>query len=450
MSFCEACFEKLQEIDRLKTENEYLRSKLQNQVRNAKEKPFGINTPSAKKNFKPNSDAKKAKRKGGAKNGHTGHGRCCDGVPDEIINIPAPEHCPDCGQPAINYGERERTVKDMPKLEVKIVRYVQQRNYCPHCQKIVTDKNVPVLPHSMLGNELLTHVAVQHYLYGVSLGRLAAQLGINIGTLVGSLHRLRELFKPVLSKLILDYRQSPVKHADETSWRNNGGNGYAWLFAAKDTALFCLRKTRSGQIAQEVLGNEPLPGVLVVDRYNGYNKAPCEIQYCQAHLLRDVQHLGEEFPEHPEVQRFVQTAATLLGETMRLRSQKISDAEYLIQAKELQSKIEAVMNTFAQHPGVQRIQDIYRKHKKRMYHWTRDRNIPADNNFSERELRPLVIARKVSFGSQSDEGALTRETLLSILHTLYLRGKDVRERFKAVLDNLSSNIRADTYSLLFT
>ncbi|HEX3720826.1 MAG TPA: transposase, partial [Verrucomicrobiae bacterium] len=43
----------------------------------------------------------------------------------------------------------------------------------------------------------------------------------------------------------------------------------------------------------------------MVDRYNGYNRAPCRLQYCHAHLLREVQDLGKEFPEVSEVLRFV-------------------------------------------------------------------------------------------------------------------------------------------------
>ncbi|MFH1562568.1 MAG: transposase [Nitrospirota bacterium] len=34
---------------------------------------------------------------------------------------------------------------------------------------------------------------------------------------------------------------------------------------------------------------------MVVDRYNGYNKVPCEIQYCYAHLLRNVEDLEKQF-----------------------------------------------------------------------------------------------------------------------------------------------------------
>jgi len=283
----------------------------------------------------------------------------------------------------------------------------------------------------------------------VPLGRLESQLGVGIGTLIGSLHRLRVVLKPVMERLLEAYRQAPVKHADETSWRNNGHNGYAWLFACKDIALFRLRKTRSARVVQEVLGQEALPGVLVVDRYAGYNKAPCALQYCQAHLLRTVQDLGDEFPEQDEVQRFVSTASNLLAGAIHLRTLSLKDKEYLRLAAQLRDKIQQVMGESAQHPGIQKVQDIYREHAPRMYHWAESPSIPADNNFAERELRSLVIARKVSFGSQSDEGALTRETLMSILHTMRLRGIPVGQRLKSTLDRLAAHPQDNPYPLLF-
>lgn len=242
---CEACLQKQQEIDRLKTINENLLAKLYQQKRSIREKPFGSNTPSSKINLKPNTEEERSQKQGGAKVGHQGYGRCCDGIPDEIIDVPAPETCPECGSNLIGHGETTRHVKDLPAIEVKTIRYQIKRGFCPQCQKTVVNKNLPALPNSLLGNQLLAHIVEQHYLYDVSIGQLAEQLNIGKGTLIGSLHRLRKIFKPVLSQLILDWRQSPVKHADETSWRNNGHSGYAWLFASKDIALFYLRKTRS-------------------------------------------------------------------------------------------------------------------------------------------------------------------------------------------------------------
>jgi hypothetical protein len=83
-----------------------------------------------------------------------------------------------------------------------------------------------------------------------------------------------------------------------------------------------------------------------------------------------------------------------------------------------------------------------------LYHWVENRAVPADNNRAERELRPTVIARKVSFGSQSDAGAKTREVLMSVVHTLAKRVGDavsnaitlrklrcVRGAFQGVMDS---------------
>ena len=80
--------------------------------------------------------------------------------------------------------------------------------------------------------------------------------------------------------LIQAYRQAAVKQADETGWRTEGHNGYAWLFCTPDLSLYRFRRTRSGSVAREVFGDQSLPGVLVVDRYNGYNRMPCSLQYC--------------------------------------------------------------------------------------------------------------------------------------------------------------------------
>ena len=76
--------------------------------------------------------------------------------------------------------------------------------------------------------------------------------------------------------------------------------------------------------------------------------------------------------------------------------------------------------------------------------------MPADNNRAERELRPLVIARKISFGSQSENGARTREVLMTVLHTLRKRGGNVTSRFQRSLDALASDSTLTPYHTLFT
>lgn len=60
-----------------------------------------------------------------------------------------------------------------------------------------------------------------------------------------------------------------------------------------------------------------------------------------------------------------------------------------------------------------------------------------------------VIARKTSFGSQTDAGAKTREILMTLVHTLTLRFPDPQAHFKSVLDQLAEDPARDPICLLF-
>jgi transposase len=188
---------------------------------------------------------------------------------------------------------------------------------------------------------------------------------------------------------------------------------------------------------------------LVVDRYHGYNRSPCALQYCYAHLLRDVEDFGKEFPGQSEIQGFVAALAPWLARAMHLRGLKLSAAQFRQQAAQTRAEIQAVTRAPAQHPAIQKIQNLFRVKADRLYHWAKDRAVPADNNRAERELRPLVIARKLSFGSQSEAGARTREALMSVLHTLRKRTEDVTAAFQRALDRLAEDETVDPYKLLF-
>ncbi len=430
---------KQQEIDRLREENVRLKGRLRYQERTAKEGFFGSSTPSSKVPVKPSPPPEQAPRFGGAKPGHVGHGRhtVAAAQADRVEWISAPERCPECGRVLQAKGTKSRTVIDVQPLRRQTVCYQLDQKYCSHCRKLVRPAPPGVLPRALLSNRLLAHVAVQHYVYGVTLGQLEAQLDVGYGTLLGALHQVARLLEPACEQLVQAYRQAPVRHADETGWRTDGHNGYAWLFCTETISIYRFRQTRSGQVAQQVLGAKRLRGVMVVDRYHGYNRAPCALQYCYAHLLRDVQDLEEEFPEQIEIQQFVSAFAPLLARAMQLRSLKLTAQQFGLQAGQTQTEIMALAQAPAQHPAIQKIQNIFRDHPNRLFHWSKSPKIPADNNRAERELRPLVIARKISFGSQSEAGARTRETLMTVLHTLRKRDRNVTAAFEQALNRLS-------------
>lgn len=454
ISYCEGCFEKQQHIDRLEEEVASLRTKLRYRRDKDKEPFFGSSTPSSKLPFKENTPEENRHNKGGSKIGHKGNGRKSisidesDEVIDRFVEI---DTCPDCGS-RLEYKETIlRSIVDVCLNKAKKFVYRCQVKRCPNCKKQLSNKP-PVLARNKYGNNLIANSAIMHYFHGMPLRRLENLWGKEVieGSLIKTFHRLGNLWKPALIRLKEDYRKASVKHADETSWRTDGESGYSWLFCTDKISIFDFKDTRSGKVPKDILGTKKLNGVLVVDRYGAYNKSPCKIQYCYAHLLRRLEDIGKEFPEQKEVQGFVSSLAPLLAEAMHLRSNSIASDKYYKRAKKLKTKIQKIIRAPSEHPGIQNYQDIFRENKHRLYHWARDRDIPADNNRAERELRPTVIARKVSFGSQSEEGAATRSILMSIIHTASkrLKNKSLEEWFAWTLEQFSRNPEVDPISLL--
>ena len=88
--------------------------------------------------------------------------------------------------------------------------------------------------------------------------------------------------------------------------------------------------------------------------------------------------------------------------------------------------------------------------RHRFFQWVDHPEVEAENNLAERRLRPLVVARKVSNGSQSEKGLKTRETLMSIIDTLRLRYDNPVRKLSSVLDVLARNPKADISNLLWS
>ena len=134
---------------------------------------------------------------------------------------------------------------------------------------------------------------------------------------------------------------------------------------------------------------------------------------------------------------------------MHLRGRSLSDEQYYRRATEIKQQMQALAEEAARHLAVRRWQEFLVEQAERLYWWAEDRRVPAENNRAERELRPTVIARKVSFGSQSEAGAHTREVLMSVMQTLRKRVEEPRRKIREVLDRLAADGQSSVVKLLF-
>ncbi|OHD77406.1 MAG: hypothetical protein A2355_03095, partial [Spirochaetes bacterium RIFOXYB1_FULL_32_8] len=342
MKYCEECLSKQQEIDRLKQENEHLKNKLKTQQRKNIEGVFGSSTPSSKIPLKENTKIENPNKNGGKKKGDKGFGRkkATENSADKVEFLyNETEICPECASELEKKGYQDRTVIDSENNRPKEILYKCEKKYCPICNK--TYKAKPkVFDNGLFGNNLISQCCTMHYFHGIPLGRIESIFGkyITSSTLISIFHKIAKILEKAEKYLIEDYRKALVKHADETGWRTDGNSGYAWIFCSNDTTIFQFKNTRGSSVARAIFGEEELFGVLVVDRYAGYNKIKCKIQYCYAHLLRLVEDLGKEFDD-TEVIIFVSQLAFYLSEAMRLKKLDISDEEYYEKAGIIKNEI---------------------------------------------------------------------------------------------------------------
>jgi transposase len=134
---------------------------------------------------------------------------------------------------------------------------------------------------------------------------------------------------------------------------------------------------------------------------------------------------------------------------MQLRKRELSDQEYYEKAAEIKAQIVSLSEKPAKHLGVRKWQDFYVEKAARLYQWSADRRIPAENNYAEREIRKTVIARKISYGSQSEKGAKTREIWTSVLESLKKREDDPRRKLVATLNKLNDDQELNLAQELF-
>lgn len=458
LSFCDECLQKQIKIDRLEEENKLLKAQLRyhrKRLGGQFSEVFGLSTPSSKLSIKENTEATNEQKKGGAPKGKKVPVRALFKAEeaDEVISLRVTEtKCLDCGGQLESLGVEERCVVDALLTEAKRIVYRCQEKQCRCCRKKMSQTPL-TLPRFKYGNSLITNAVISHYVEGIPVHQIARTLGAGVSTggLLRQFHYLAQRWEPAMAQLIKMYQESDVRHADETGWRTDGKNGYAWLFCTETLSIFQFGKTRTSTVPLSILGEKPLSGVLVTDRYAGYNKMPCPLQYCYAHLLRDLQSLETKFPKSKEIKIFVAHLAPLFAEAMALRRTLSDEAPYTERAKKIQEEMIGLCKKQAKAIAIQTFQRLILDNEHRLFHWVSNRNIPPDNNRAERELRPTVIARKNSFGSQSQKGADTRSVLMSVLHTAAKRIDDsttMRRWFLSTLDALARDPSTDLAAFL--
>jgi transposase len=424
-------------------------------TRTALEQPFGLSTPSSKRLVKPNAERpeteeERLRRRGGAKSGHPGHGWKRLGEPEEVVELPDPEACPHCHGELVDppfAADEERDVVVERPVRAHVRRYRLRVRYCPRCGKPVRARAPGVMDGCRYANSVVARAATEFYLHGIPAGVVSRTSEVDKATLLGIFNRVADVLRSAREGLLGKIRSAPFAQGDETGWRTDGDNGWAWVFVSGNVVVFACAGSRGSAVAKEALAG--FDGLYLTDRYRGYAFI-FRRAFCLEHLRRDALKIADENPEDRECLDFANAIVPVLKRVMGLRREFGEDPEaYRREATAAAADLHEIVTRPARHPDVQKLQDVFRDARLQCWQWLVGPQVPAENNRSEREVRPLATARKVSHGSQSERGARTRETFMSVLHTLKACGADPAERLERALDAYAADPGTDVFEALF-
>ena len=241
-----------------------------------------------------------------------------------------------------------------------------------------------------------------------------------MGAIVSAIHQTAQQAQPAVAAMVDCIRASPVVHADETGWRQNGNNGYVWTFSTP-TERYFLRRGRGKAVVDEALG-ESFSGVLVSDFYAAYHHYDGPKQRCWAHLLRDIHDLRALYLKDAPLARWAAPVHRLYEEAKAFSHPQARRRRTAQLA--LERKLLAICQPFLADPLAVPAKLCRRieRHIKELFVFVAEPDVPADNNAAERSLRHLVISRKVSGGTRSEQGTESKMTLASIFGTWRAQG----------------------------
>ena len=342
----------------------------------------------------------------------------------------AMDHCPDCGtQLSGGWTHRTREVIDLPQVPVEVTEHVYMARICPGCRRRClppTQLDGVVMGQQRLGVNVLSLIATLREEARLPIGvirkylRIVHGLHVSKGAIVDAVHRTAQQGQAKVASILAQIRASPVVHADETGWREDGHNGYVWTFSTPDARYF-LRRGRGKAVVDEALGDS-FSGVLVSDFYAAYHHYDGPKQRCWAHLLRDIHDLRARYPDDAPLAQWADAVHQLYRQAKACTHPQ--EASRRTAQLALERRLLALCQPFLLDASATQAKLCRRieRHLKELFVFVAEPAVPSDNNAAERSLRHLVVSRKISGGTRSERGTDSKMTLASLFGTWRVQG----------------------------
>ena len=379
----------------------------------------------------------RSKRRRGGQPGHPGSTRTLIPVEevDEVVVV-KPETCTQCHVPLVGDDPMpwRHQVIEIPPIRPVVSEYQWHQLVCPACGMVTRAPWPAGVPSGTYGPRVQAMVTLCTGAYRLSKRTTQQMMDEVFGVpmSVGTIGHVEQAATAILTAPVEEARayvhEQTVAHLDETHWRQ--GDKGAWLWGAVTTwvTVFVVRLSRSGHVARELLG-ETFAGILVTDRYSAYNWYPVRWrQLCWAHLLRDFEAMRDRGGVSTELgEALLVQAYQMFTWWHRVRTGTLQRSTFRTYMTPLRREVERLLDVGSR-CGVPKTAGTCRailKRRQALWTFVQVAGVEPTNNAAERAIRPGVLWRKGSFGTQSAAGSRFVESMLTVVSTLHQQQRNV-------------------------
>lgn len=411
----------------------------------------------ARKKAKEWSKREGEKRKQGAQPGHKGSGRKLlpEDQMEEILNH-YPDACGGCGReftadekaPGERFGRHQ--IAELPPISVLYYEHRTHHLPCPGCGRHTAGK----LPQEVAGSPFgigvqaaVVTLTARNRVSRRDMPELAAELfglGMSVGAVDAICQRAAQALEQPHELLAEKVLSSPTVNVDETGWYTNAEARTMWTATTPEAAIFRIAENRHRDRLQELIGKD-FKGIVGSDRWWAYDVIDIESrQACWEHLKRDFFKHSEGLAEQQE---FGTTGLALTKQLFKTwhSFQEHQDRQRLIaEMKEIQDELRKLLEHAARKSPRTRHHRRFANNLLKLWPalWTfvTVEGVEPTNNAAERALRGPVIYRRLSHGTQSEDGERFIERALSVSVTCRLQ---CRSMFTYMRQLLTAHVRGD-------
>jgi transposase len=383
-------------------------------------------------------DAKKVpegqRKRPGRPKGHPGVYRAVPAHIDEHIDVPL-SACPHCGGVVAGVEPVEQFIEEVPPVRPWVTHLVTYRGECSQCGEVQSTHPLKTSDATgaakvQLGPRALALAATLNKQHGLTMRTTCrvleqvAGLRLSPGGLAQLVQRVGQKAEEPYAALVLDVRGAAAVFVDETSWYVGGPGPWLWVFTTTTETVYRVESSRGRDVVTGTLGSD-FDGVLVSDCLSSYEDVPYRTHKCIAHHLKAI----------AEARKRPDTADPSYLDQWRLFFQAVigiwrgrtgmSAEEFAERCRHLEAWLDRLIATPRTQAGDVAIQNRIGKRRGSILTCLYEPAAEPTNNRAERDLRPAVIARKLSCGNKTDAGKRSFEVLRSVASSCLKRGHDV-------------------------